>query len=1118
MARVFISHSSRDGDAAARIKVWLQEQGFETPFLDFDKHSGIAPGSDWEKTLYREIELSEAIIIVQTPNWLDSKWCFAEYTQARALGKAIFPVIEAPTGDTLIAPDIQALDLISDRAGGLERLARELTRIALDAQGGFQWDASRPPYPGLHTFQQEDAALYFGRDDDIRRLIERLNARRTQGRTKLIALLGASGSGKSSLLRAGVIPRLRRDTRNWIILPPMRPQAHPVDELARAITIALQQGASDRSDMPAAHATQTVLSDRQGGAPQPVLQLTATVGGVQFELALPSNPDHPVSVVGRGEDCDLVISQSSISRRHAEFRFNESGQLWVRDLASANGTMVNGQRVEQAPVQSGDTITLGDAEFQAVLRQGQAPRPAATEPPRSAPPRRAAQSGRNVDWRSWRDQLLGPDVARVLSDLASDLRIQADAPEAQILIPIDQGEELYGTSEPEEADRFFEILNTAMAENLPFLAILAQRSDYLEQLQSAEKLTVRFEEFSLPPLPLARIPQIIEGPARVAGLSIEEGLVLQASRDAETEDALPLLAFALRELYDRYGEDNHLSLNDYHALGDPREGLTPLENAVRKAADDVLDEAQPEEDQLVALRDAFVPAMAQVNDKGEYARRPARWDELPAKAHDLLERLAKARLLIISQEGDDRVVEVAHEALLRKWPRLRNWLDEARDFLVGKQQLERDLADWDRAAKADKPSALLTGLKLNRAQSWLLERPHQLTATERSFVQASIDLSEFEARRKLRMRRRVTRISVTAALVLACVAAFSGWQWLQLQETGRERAFELTRYAWVDLATKEQEVVRLTKLARQLNQRPDLLVYSVNCASEHCMETKKQPDGYDCKTSLDSGFRHLYCSVRSVINFDKVQSISGLRIFRAGSPHDDEFDLSSAKTFGHYNPAFLQWVDDYIIPQPGKQDPLRFNSLTRLVYNSRIGPLARALYHSHQILFASPEAYRKFEQRYQIVSADYREKLRRRETNMSRFDVNERAPKKFSAIKSAYEARIAKGAKDAGWELGEDFRWLSDYLATDKNDDWYLANTAGGFWVRRSIDGTEAQVFRLLTKLLQCFEPKVLGPGTPPSCPKPAAPALYKKVILEAGDWVAGQYQQARRALAEYTN
>jgi hypothetical protein len=117
MARIFISHSSRDDEAAARMKAWLASHGFETAFLDFDKTSGIPPGADWEKTLYREVEQSQAVIIIQTPSWLASKWCFAEFTQARALGKAIFLVIETPTGDAQISPDIQTLNLLSDREG-----------------------------------------------------------------------------------------------------------------------------------------------------------------------------------------------------------------------------------------------------------------------------------------------------------------------------------------------------------------------------------------------------------------------------------------------------------------------------------------------------------------------------------------------------------------------------------------------------------------------------------------------------------------------------------------------------------------------------------------------------------------------------------------------------------------------------------------------------------------------------------------------------------------------------------------------------------------------------------------------------------------------------------------
>src|SRR5271166_6351272 len=619
MARIFISHSSADNDQAAQMKAWLASAGFESAFLDKDKTTGIPPGGDWEKTLYREVEQSQAVVIIQTPNWLASKWCFAEFTQARALGKAIFPAIEAPTGETLISPDIQTLNLMSDRDGGLERLKRELVRIALDAQGGFAWDSTRPPFPGLLAFQEEDAAIYFGRDDDIRRLIERLDARRAQGRAKLIALLGSSGSGKSSLLRAGVIPRLKRAGRNWIVVPAMRPRIHPIDELARA-------------------------------------------------LATASNPP--------------------------------------------------------------------------------------------------------VDWAKLRDDLSGADPVRALDAFAGDLRVKAGAADAQILIPIDQAEELFGVADPDEARRFLDILSRALSENLPFMAVMTMRSDFLGQLQSATALTARFEEFSLGPMPLARVPQIVEGPARVAGLGVEDAFVQQAASDAETEDALPLLAFALRELLN-WPSNKPLTLERYQALGDEKAGLTPLENAVRRAAEEVLADAKPTEDELAALREAFVPAMVRINDQGEYVRRPARLDELPAKSQPLLERLAKARLLIVRQDGDAPMVEVAHEALLRKWPLLRSWLDAARGFLIGKQQLEQDLRDWEGAADKDKAGALLTGLKLSRARGWLVEHPTQLSAQERGFIEASV---KAEDRRKARTRRNVTFGSLAAALVLAVVAGGAVWE------------------------------------------------------------------------------------------------------------------------------------------------------------------------------------------------------------------------------------------------------------------------------------------------------------------------------------------------------
>ncbi|MGA2057814.1 MAG: TIR domain-containing protein [Bradyrhizobium sp.] len=623
MVRVFISHASKDGEEAASLLAWLREQGFDTAFLDFDNFAGIPPGADWERTLYREVARSEAILLILSANWFASKWCFAEYTQARALGKAIFLLIVSPEGETYIAPDIQHLDLRKDREGGLERLSAELTRIALDAHGEFAWDRTRPPFPGLLAYDEADAAIYFGRGDDIRRLIERLNARRAQGGAKLVALLGASGSGKSSLTRAGILPRLKRDNRNWIIVPPFRPQFYPVDELAQAFALGL---------------------------------------------------------------------------------------------------------------------------------------------------------ARPADWREWRDRLSGPNPSQAFSDLARDLRAAHGSNEAQILISIDQGEELFGTAERDEARRFFALLNNMLGERLPFLALLNIRSDYLGQLQQAEGLMASVEEFSLKPMPIDRVPQIIAGPARVVGLAIDDALIATAAKDAATDDALPLLAFALRQLYDLFGNTNHLSLAEYRALGDESQGLSPLENAVRRRADEVLSEAKLSDDDLVSLKEAFVPAMVRVNAEGEYVRQPAQLDQLPATAQPILERLARARLLVIRQDGESRQIEVVHEALLRKWPRLRGWLDEEREFLVGKEQLVRDLRDWQLTPESQKADALLSGLKLTRAKAWLIRKPRQLSEAERTFIQQSEAYAEAEITRRERLRRKIQIGSIAATVLLAMVAALAGWQ------------------------------------------------------------------------------------------------------------------------------------------------------------------------------------------------------------------------------------------------------------------------------------------------------------------------------------------------------
>ncbi len=235
MPAIFISHSSLDPKPADDIKSVLAGLGSDRVFLDFDKVTGIGAGQSWEKRLYEELARCHAVVLILTPNWLASKWCFAELQQARALGKVILPIVISPLGDGYVLPDIQAVDLIDWKQDGLARLAQRLQAITNELARGFRLDPSRPPYPGIHAFEAEDAAIYFGRDDETRAIIEKLDARLTQGGARFLMVIGASGAGKSSLLRAGVLPQLARRRSHWLLMPVMRPEKAPLESFAKAL-------------------------------------------------------------------------------------------------------------------------------------------------------------------------------------------------------------------------------------------------------------------------------------------------------------------------------------------------------------------------------------------------------------------------------------------------------------------------------------------------------------------------------------------------------------------------------------------------------------------------------------------------------------------------------------------------------------------------------------------------------------------------------------------------------------------------------------------------------------------------------------------------------------------
>ncbi|NNH68616.1 TIR domain-containing protein [Nocardia uniformis] len=246
MTRIFLSHSSKDNAAAIALRQWLIEQDpglSEDIFLDLTRETGIPTGIRWKDALVRANERCEAVICLLSAHWQASRECVVEYRTAENLGKRIFSARLEPLTETDITREWQRCDLFGDgprteivvpgydtvvfRTEGLYRLLDGLRTAGLGAQH-FPWppasDPDRSPYRGWQPFEAIDAAVYFGRDAQIVRGMDLLRGMRAEGRPSVFAILGPSGTGKSSFLRAGLLPRLVRDDRRFVVLDIVRPE------------------------------------------------------------------------------------------------------------------------------------------------------------------------------------------------------------------------------------------------------------------------------------------------------------------------------------------------------------------------------------------------------------------------------------------------------------------------------------------------------------------------------------------------------------------------------------------------------------------------------------------------------------------------------------------------------------------------------------------------------------------------------------------------------------------------------------------------------------------------------------------------------------------------------
>jgi len=375
----------------------------------------------------------------------------------------------------------------------------------------------------------------------------------------------------------------------------------------------------------------------------------------------------------------------------------------------------------------------------------------------------------------WTESLLNGNgsLGDLLNATEDRLQEQGQSKPPAFLLYIDQGEELYARAQDRERRRFSELLAQGVGD--PRLRMLMSlRADFFGELQKDEPLYGVHRQINVPPLREAELQQVVSKPATTLAARFETDrlAVSIAKRTAEESirdaGALPLLSYLLDDMWlqmVRRG-DGVLRL--------PEQAIE-LGAVLVDRADAFLASHPSSEDRL---RRILTLKLASVREDGEPTRRRALRAEFSDEEWRLVSELANDpyRLLVTAvPEGGETYAEVAHEAIFRRWDKLRQWIAAEREFLVWRTGIEAARRAWQATAIAAPPrppgdDTLLMGAMLTKAQSWLSRRAEEISNDDREFILSSGRAAQ---RRRLRLGAIVGAIAVGEAVLL--VLGFIAW-------------------------------------------------------------------------------------------------------------------------------------------------------------------------------------------------------------------------------------------------------------------------------------------------------------------------------------------------------
>ncbi|MBW4550131.1 MAG: CHAT domain-containing protein [Aphanocapsa sp. GSE-SYN-MK-11-07L] len=520
--------------------------------------------------------------------------------------------------------------------------------LAVESPTWLQLGGMPPcPYRGLFAFREEDTRFFFGREQATQALLVAVKQK------PLVAVIGASGSGKSSVVFAGLVPLLRQ-------------KLFGRDAMAQAALLP------------------EIVSFRPGNDP-----FAALAAGLAQSAAI----------------ADLMA-------------FAQSKPEWGSSL----------------PHDHGERTIPADSCANAIGLEQQL--------------RQDNQGLANLIQRFGQQN--------------SGMRL--------ILIA-DQFEELYTLCPEAERQPFLDAILNAVKSAPAFTLILTLRADFCgyalayRPLSDALQGAIQF----LGPMNEEELQAAIAKPAAQLQVRLEHGLIQKLIHAMnEQPGRLPLLEFALTQLWSNQ-RDGWLTNQAYDEIGGVEEALANHAEFVYAQLSN-LDQRRSQQ--------VFIQ-LVQPGTGTDDSRRLAIRDDVLPENWDLVNRLASARLVVTNRNEStgEETVEIVHEALIRGWERLRNWMQLDGEFRLWQEQLRAVKRQWEKSDQDE--GALLQGKALADADYWQQRRQEELSLAEQTFIQQSLSLRDRDLKFQSR-RQKLAICGLSGGLITALMLTVAvGWQWRQ---------------------------------------------------------------------------------------------------------------------------------------------------------------------------------------------------------------------------------------------------------------------------------------------------------------------------------------------------